>query len=441
MMTDASEAPPAGAWRVLRGVLLGQCAALAMALTGVFTTLLVQRRASVPILQSLCAYVLITAVFLPAHVWRCALLQRRRWRATEADAVNAPPAGAPAEPLWAFARWPRPLHFPLWRYAVIAVFDVEANVLVVLAYQYTDLTSAQLLDCFTIPVVMALSRVAFRRRPSRRQLAGVVIAILGLALLVVLDAYHRTRTGGAAAAPNPLLGDMLCLCASVLYGCSNVACESLLKSQPAPSPHVSAVADGGDDDDEAVADEDGSTEELGLAAAVDGVRRAGAAGAAALPSSSEALPTSELLLAARTVGRSSPVDLAVEYLAFMPLCATLLAACQLFATSYADVAAISWTAETAACQLAFAVDMTLIYAMMPALFLLTSATFANLSLLTADIFAVVMNVLVFGVHPRGDFFIAFAVIMGGVLVYDGHAVDAVKRRCRPAQADAPGMPA
>lgn len=48
-----------------------------------------------------------------------------------------------------------PLPFPSWlRYALIAAVDVEANFLFIKAYQYTTLTSIQILDCFSIPSVV-----------------------------------------------------------------------------------------------------------------------------------------------------------------------------------------------------------------------------------------------------------------------------------------------
>ena len=44
-----------------------------------------------------------------------------------------------------------------WKYALIALADVEANFLVGTAYQYTSITSIMLLDCFAIPCAMGLS--------------------------------------------------------------------------------------------------------------------------------------------------------------------------------------------------------------------------------------------------------------------------------------------
>ena len=45
---------------------------------------------------------------------------------------------------------------PLYIYAFAAVLDVEANFLVLTAYNYTSITSIMLLDCFTIPCAMLL---------------------------------------------------------------------------------------------------------------------------------------------------------------------------------------------------------------------------------------------------------------------------------------------
>jgi Solute carrier family 35 len=46
------------------------------------------------------------------------------------------------------------LSVPWWHYALLALADVEGNFFLVKSYEYTSITSVQLLDCFTIPVVM-----------------------------------------------------------------------------------------------------------------------------------------------------------------------------------------------------------------------------------------------------------------------------------------------
>ena len=111
------------------------------------------------------------------------------------------------------------------RYVLAALVDVYANFLIILAYQYTTITSIMLLDCFTIPVAMLLSRLFLKCRYTRRHLLGVCLCLGGLVLIVISDAVNGDRHAG----PNPLLGDILCLTGAALYGASNVLQEFLVK--------------------------------------------------------------------------------------------------------------------------------------------------------------------------------------------------------------------
>ena len=45
------------------------------------------------------------------------------------------------------------------RYVFAAMIDVYGNFLIIMAYNYTTITSIMLLDCFTIPVAMVLSYI------------------------------------------------------------------------------------------------------------------------------------------------------------------------------------------------------------------------------------------------------------------------------------------
>ncbi len=112
-----------------------------------------------------------------------------------------------------------------WVYACLAVCDVEANFLVVLAYQYTSLSSVMLLDCFSIPCVMGLGRLVLGRRVTAWQLAGVLLCVGGVAVLVLSD-WLGGSFGAASAAPHPVVGDLLCLASAVLYAVSNVGQEA-----------------------------------------------------------------------------------------------------------------------------------------------------------------------------------------------------------------------
>ena len=94
---------------------------------------------------------------------------------------------------------------PIWFYFVCAIFDVEANYCVTLAYRYTSITSIMLLDCFAIPCVMLLSKTFLNAKYNRNHLLGVGLSISGLACIIAVDASNTTTFNDA------LLGDMLVL--------------------------------------------------------------------------------------------------------------------------------------------------------------------------------------------------------------------------------------
>ena len=70
------------------------------------------------------------------------------------------------------------------KYFFLAIADVEANYLVVHAYQYTTLRSAQLLDCFAIPAVLVLSRTVLKVRYQIIHVIGVKVCLVGIFCLV-----------------------------------------------------------------------------------------------------------------------------------------------------------------------------------------------------------------------------------------------------------------
>ena len=110
-------------------------------------------------------------------------------------------------------------------YFLLAIVDFEANFVVVMAYQYTSITSIMLLDCFTIPCVMILSYIFLKYRFKWLHILGAMIGISGIGLLVVGDSLTKNDK---SAAPNPLLGDCLCLISSLLYSISNIAQEKIV---------------------------------------------------------------------------------------------------------------------------------------------------------------------------------------------------------------------
>ena len=103
--------------------------------TGYCSQRLAQRGIDAPTAQNVANYALLSLHGIPL------LLRRsRRKEQTEAEAADA--AAARLRP---------------WQWLLLALADVEANYMLVLAYQYTDITSVCVLDAFTVPTVMTIA--------------------------------------------------------------------------------------------------------------------------------------------------------------------------------------------------------------------------------------------------------------------------------------------
>uniref|UniRef100_A0A1A7WTR3 Solute carrier family 35, member F2 n=1 Tax=Iconisemion striatum TaxID=60296 RepID=A0A1A7WTR3_9TELE len=115
-----------------------------------------------------------------------------------------------------------------WKYLVMGLADVEANYAVVKAYQFTTLTSIQLLDCFVIPVLMALSWILLKTRYKLVHFVAVMVCLLGVGAMVGAD-FLAGRDQGSTS--DVLLGDSLVLLSAVLYAVSNVCQEHTVKNE------------------------------------------------------------------------------------------------------------------------------------------------------------------------------------------------------------------
>jgi solute carrier family 35, member F1/2 len=112
---------------------------------------------------------------------------------------------------------------PAWIYFLAAVLDVEANFMVTVAYNYTSITSIMLLDCFTIPCVMILSKYFLGAKYKRKHIFGTFLALAGVVCIVANDSSDSSGFDRA------VLGDVLVLAGASLYACSNVLQEGLMK--------------------------------------------------------------------------------------------------------------------------------------------------------------------------------------------------------------------
>jgi solute carrier family 35 protein F1/2 len=177
-------------WVAIVAWQLGSCLLTA---TGFFSQRLAQLGVDAPTAQSALAYILLATHMVPL-LWQKENRSQTRW----------------------------------WQWLLIAAADVEANYLLVLAYQYTDITSVCILDAFTIPTVMLLSRMLFRVRYSWHEVLAAALCLVGITILFASDLLGAS-VGAGEGHPQAWLGDTLVLLGAALYGCSNVAQEYLLR--------------------------------------------------------------------------------------------------------------------------------------------------------------------------------------------------------------------
>ncbi|KPI89819.1 hypothetical protein ABL78_1082 [Leptomonas seymouri] len=371
-MVDSSDCRLGSAKEIIKRILIGQAVAFLNSLTGVSTTELANNNASYSVLQCLTAYLFILGFYGPGFLF---LLYKFRYhKFSDFKFLN----------LW-------------WKYAILAFVDLEANYVVVLAYQYTNMMSAQLLGCFTVPCVLVLSFFILRMRFALTHIAGGVIAIGGLVFLIALDAdgLSRSQSGGS----KEVLGDILCLISSALYAVSNVLTELFVK----PSKQANLFARCRRPEPESVAsDETPALQQSQAQEPVEGT---------------DAGVELDVIADHPKVPVYVPV---VENLALMSLFASFFATIQFFAAEWKTFKPnrSAWTNRDWLFQIVFGLSMLLLYTLMPLLFIVSSAAFANISLLTANIYGIIWNVTIFKIYPTKLFFVSYIIIVVGILLYN-----------------------
>ncbi|XP_038882368.1 solute carrier family 35 member F1-like isoform X3 [Benincasa hispida] len=221
-------------------------------------------------------------------------------------------------------------------YILLGLVDVEANYLVVKAYQYTSITSVMLLDCWAIPCVLLFTWLFLKTKYRLRKIIGVVICVAGIVAVIFSDVHAGDRAGGS----NPIKGDALVIAGATLYAVSNVSEEFLVKN----------------------------------------------------------------------AGR-------VELMAMLGLFGSIISGIQISIIERNELKSINWTAGAALPFVGFSVAMFLFYSLVPVLLQINGAAMLNLSLLTSDMWAVVIRI--FAYHEKVDwiYFVAFAAVVVGLVIY------------------------
>ncbi len=183
-------------------LLTRQLLAIANTSTSTFTTLLGEEGWAIPTFQTLLNYVVLTCIFTPYTIYR-----------------------------YGFKGWLHVIYTDGWKYIILAFCDVEGNFFVVLAYQYTTMLSAQLINFWAIVVVVVISFLFLKVRYHITQIAGIIICIGGMGVLIASD--HITGVnGGDISSSHQLKGDLFALLGASFYGLTNTAEEYFVSKKP-----------------------------------------------------------------------------------------------------------------------------------------------------------------------------------------------------------------
>ncbi|KAL4608475.1 solute carrier family 35 member F2-like isoform X1 [Arapaima gigas] len=185
-------------WQLLKTLAMGQGLSLLICGTAVTCQYLAERKVETPMLQSFMNYALLFLTYTTT-------LSFRKRDGNILQILKT--------------KW--------WKYLLVGISDVEANYMVVKAYQFTTLTSVQLLDCFVIPVLMALSWMFLKTRYKLVHYIGVAVCLLGVGAMVGADLLAGRDQGSSN---DILLGDGLVLISATFYAVSNVCQEYTVKN-------------------------------------------------------------------------------------------------------------------------------------------------------------------------------------------------------------------
>ena len=184
-------------WIVL---LIGQVLALCITATNTFSSFLAGLGTSIPAFQTIFNYILIFLIYTPICVARHG--PREYFKIVVHDG---------------------------WKYFILSFLDVEGNYFTVLAYRYTNILSAQLLNFWSIVCVVAISFLLLRVRYKPFQILGILMCCGGMGILLASD--HITG-GNGGSGEDMLKGDLFGLLGATCYGVSNVFEEWFVSKRP-----------------------------------------------------------------------------------------------------------------------------------------------------------------------------------------------------------------
>uniref|UniRef100_A0ACD5ZCC5 Uncharacterized protein n=2 Tax=Avena sativa TaxID=4498 RepID=A0ACD5ZCC5_AVESA len=286
-----------GTWRTLFLLLLGQLVSFSLAICSFITSLISDFGVDAPLTQSFFSYMLLALVYGP-------ILLRRM----------------------------KTLPIPWYRYLVLVFIDAGGNCLAIKAYQYSYITSINLLNSCTI-----LTSFALGARYSFLQFVWVGTCMAGLTLGILSD------SGSADVqdfSKRPLLGDTIIVAATFFFAFSNVGEEYCVKKKDR-----------------------------------------------------------------------------VEFIAMLGTFGMLVTGVQLTLFERKKIEAINWSPTMIGLFTGYVVVFLVFRTSAPFLIKMSGATMFNLSLLTTDVWAVIIRIFFYHQQVNWIYYLAFAIVAIGLIIY------------------------
>jgi solute carrier family 35 protein F1/2 len=180
-----------------------QILALCITATNTFSALLVELGTSIPAFQTFFNYVFLNIIYTSYTVYR-----------------------------YGFKGYFRFLSRDGWKYIILSFLDVQGNYFTVLAYRYTSILSAQLINFWAIVVVVIISFLFLHVRYHIFQIAGIFVCVGGMGILLGSDHITGATDFGPISRGSQVKGDLFALAGATFYGFSNVAEEYLVSERP-----------------------------------------------------------------------------------------------------------------------------------------------------------------------------------------------------------------
>jgi len=255
-----------------------------------------------------------------------------------------------------------PLKGPLRKYAAIAVFDVYANYVTIMAFKYTTITNVSLFDALSIPSAILVSRLFFGRKYTMVHILAVMVCGVGIMLNVLQDyreEKHLEEAGNGEESaqeqmiedtyPYKLWGDLLAITGGILFGISNTLQEVTVKDV-----------------------------------------------------------------------------MVTEYLGCMTFFASIISFIQVLILERGEVTAFFSQSSSETCSesmglilfFAFSIGGSMQYLGISGFLQISDAAFLNLSLLTGDAWSVAFSVFGEGIVPPPSFYVALIITVSGVFIYE-----------------------